>query len=116
MNFVNNAAKVKAKIRSNQKNALEAMGKKAVDLTKGSVLRGYGSPIWKTGALYSDIRYGNLTEESVEVGNSDKVPYSVYVHDGTSRMAGRPYLRDALTQGAAQLKEIAAEKLKEGVE
>ena len=45
---------------------------------------------------------GSITHEIAQDGEGlsarvgTNVPYAVYVHEGTSRMAGRPFLRDAL--------------------
>lgn len=47
---------------------------------------------------------GSLSSEMVKATNGDvvgrvgtNVPYAVFVHEGTKKMAGRPFLKDALS-------------------
>lgn len=107
---VDNVEKFKAQIARNTPAALEAMGDAGVLLTRESIMSQYGRPIWKTGALHNDVQKANRTEKSIEVGNT--LHYSLFVHEGTRKMAARPYMRDGLTtETAAQ--RIAAAALEE---
>lgn len=112
--FTNNSTQVMAQLKDNKKAALTAMGIKAVGLTVAQMEHGYGKPIRKTGTLMGSIssKVGNSGKDTVDVGSG--IEYAPLVHEGTSRMAGRPYLRDALTEGKEALQNIAAAYLKQG--
>lgn len=112
--FTDNSAKVLAMIENNKKAALTAMGIKAVGLTVQKMQNGYGAPIRKTGMLMSSIssEVENSGKDTVDVGSN--VEYAPFVHEGTSRMAGRPYLRDAIMEGKTQLQAVTEAYLKQG--
>lgn len=114
--MTDNSAAVKALLERNKKTALEAMGLKAVQLIVNNMEGGYGKPIRKTGDLMRDVQHkvGQSGENTVDVGNS--LNYSRFVHEGTRRMAGRPYIVDAVQNGGQELQEIAAQYLKMGFE
>lgn len=73
--------------------ALDAMGIKAVNLIVSQMQSGYGKPIRQTGDLQRSITY-KAGENDVVVGTN--IEYALFVHDGTRKMKGRPYIRDAL--------------------
>lgn len=110
MSFTNNAAAVKRQIMARMPGALEAMGSEAVSMVVAQMESGYGRPIRKTGALMADVD-SQVNGDMVEVGN--RLHYSLYVHEGTCKMAGRHYINDALrsTQALSSLGQIAKEKL-----
>lgn len=113
-----NASLIKTKLNGNIKTALTAMGTEAVGMIVDQMQTGYGAPIRKTGDLMRDVSYEveRSGENTVDAGNT--LEYGPYVHDGTSRVAGRPYVRDALTKASNvdRLKEVTAEYLKKGFE
>lgn len=95
--------------------ALEAMGIKAENLILRQMRQGYSKPIRQTGDLMRDVQYE--VEEGlrqVRVGNT--LHYAPYVHEGTYKMKGRPYIQDGLTgeSHAKQLQKVAEENLKRG--
>lgn len=95
--------------------ALTAMGIKAESLIIWQMLRGFGRPIRKTGTLIGDVNYEIHPEtKSVDVGNSKT--YAIFVHEGTSRMAARPYITNALTSasGADAIRTAAENALRQG--
>lgn len=112
--FKDHTAEVLAKMQGNVKKALAALGTEAVGLIQDQMQTGYEKPIWKTGDLQRDVNYSveNSGPGTVDVGNS--LEYAPFVHDGTRRMKGRPYIRDALNEGADRLKQVVEENLKEG--
>lgn len=111
-----NSAKVKSQMAANVVRALTAMGIKAVNLILHQMQRGYGKPIRKTGDLQRDVSYdvGRSGDNSVDVGNT--LEYGPHVHEGTYKMKGRPYIRDALTGENAkqQLQKVGEAYLKQG--
>lgn len=116
--LVDNSDKVLTQLEGNKEAALNAMGIKAVNLILWQMRQGYGKPIRQTGDLQRDVSYevNNSAPDTVDVGNTLK--YGQYVHDGTSRMAARPYNRDGLTgeDHKKQLQKVAEAALKTGFE
>lgn len=118
MKFVNNAQYFKTTVARNKKAALAALGDKAVELIVDNMERGYlganglPHPIRQTGALIADVQ-SEVVGDVVQVGNT--LHYSRFVHDGTYKMQGRPYITDALTNGAEALGEVVADEIKKGL-
>lgn len=112
--FTDNSNKVLTKMEGNTQAALDAMGTACVGYVVGQMQRGYGKPIRQTGDLMRDVRYevGRSSPDTVDVGNSLK--YAPFVHDGTSRMKGRAYLRDGITSNASKLQAVVEKYLKKG--
>lgn len=81
--------------------SLEVAGQEAVAAVQQQMLTGYARPIVDTGALLESIRY-SVDGATLHVGTS--MPYALAVHDGTSRMPGRPFLTDGIR--SANLDEI----------
>ncbi|MBQ8536568.1 MAG: hypothetical protein IJ461_04100 [Clostridia bacterium] len=115
--FNDNSQQILSRMERNKGDALTAMGIKAQNLILWQMRQGYGKPIRKTGALQRDLQYEVSSDESiVKVGNT--LDYSKYVHEGTRKMSGRPYIRDSLTKDSSkkQILKAAEEYLKVGLE
>lgn len=118
MKFINNAQHFKDTVAKNKKEALEALGNKAVDLIVDNMQNGYlganglPKPIRQTGALMADVQM-EVDGDIVRVGNT--LPYSKFVHDGTYKMQGRPYISDALLRGAETLGETIVDEITKGL-
>lgn len=129
--FVDNSGQVKRQIDGNKKKALTAMGTKAVALIMKQMKSGYtdAHPTRdmrgrKTGGSHTDIRFtGDLMRDvnfeveadapdTVTIGNSLK--YAPHVHDGTYKLKGRPYIKDGIEQGKAEIQAVAEAALKDG--
>ena len=110
-----NAQEVLEKLDKNCGKALTAAGIQAERLILGQMQSGFGRPIWRTGDLQRDVNFEVHTEsKSVDVGNS--LSYAPFVHDGTSRMAARPYITRALTGSNARdaLEQAIGDALRDG--
>lgn len=112
--YRDNSQQVRSQLKRNVRKLMTAWGQEGVGLTVEQMESGYGKPIRDTGNLMRDVSYAveNSGPQSVDVGNT--LDYGKYVHDGTSKMAGRPYLRDGLLGGKKRLQAIAEEILPEG--
>ena len=113
--FVDHSADVKARMDANADKALTAMGIKAVNLILWQMERGFKERIWRTGNLQRDVQYHvDESARCVYVGNT--LHYAPYVHDGTRKMAARPYITNALTgeQHKEELKKVAEAYLQIG--
>lgn len=110
--FKDNSANVKSQLKTNITATEMALGLKAVELINNQMQSGYSSPIRDTGDLMRDVAY-QVGTNGVMVGNT--LEYSIPVHEGTrTGLASRPYIKDAILNGKADLKEIAEGKLKAG--
>lgn len=112
--FTDNSAKVLAMIQANGRAALAAMGEEAVGATVKQMQSGYGSPIRQTGNLMGSIAHAKSGDMTEDVGTN--VEYATFVHEGTSKMAGRPYLKDGITGAKNRLQKVAEAYLKKGFE
>ena len=116
--MANNSKHALDQMQQNVKAALNAMGITGVELVIRNMQRGYGKPIWQTGDLQRDVHYviEASGENTVDIGNS--LDYAPHVHEGTYKMKGRPYIRDALASSnmanVQALREVAMEQLKQG--
>ena len=99
---------VLAALRIGVDGALDAMGGVAREAAVGQLLHGYGRPVRQTGALIGDVGY-EVGDGVVDVGNG--LGYALYVHEGTARVAGRPYLRDGIMGAQLELKRVACEAI-----
>ena len=107
-----NRAAARAAMERAIQTALTAIGLAAVEVTTDYMQTRYGAPIRQTGDLMRDLnQQPSQTPKAVDVGNS--LEYAEWVHNGTRRMAARPYLKDALTENTDIWKEIAAEHIGE---
>lgn len=129
--FTDNSNAVLTQMSGNIKKALTAMGIRAVKLIVNKMQHGYSdSHITRdmrgrnTGGTHTDIRWSSTLQNDVSyeveknavntvtVGNSEA--YAEHVHEGTYRLKGRPYIRDAIMDGKSELQSVAATALKEG--
>ena len=117
--LVDNSQIVIKQMDGNVEAALQAMGVKGVNLVLYQMRQGYGKPIRQTGDLQRDLQYETNASLSgsggyVRIGNT--LNYATFVHEGTSKMRGRPYITDGLSgdNHAKQLQQVAEEALKNG--
>ena len=112
--FIDNSQKVLAQLNTNKPRAALAVGTKAVGMIVNQMQTGYGKPIRQTGDLQRDVSYEVVNDSTVNVGNT--LEYAPFVHDGTSKMGARQYIRDALMNSNNQstLQRVYEEYLKQG--
>lgn len=119
----------------NVKRALTALGLKGVEKVVDKMQNGYhdrhktyvhtgGSwtwngdyhtEIWMSGDLQRSItsEVENSGKDSVDIGTN--LRYAQFVHDGTYKLAARPFLRDGIQDNIGELTEIAASYLSQGL-
>ena len=110
--FTSNKAAVQRQMEANIDRALTAVGEEAVGKVKKQMKHGYDKPIHKTGTLEGSIAHKRVSSRSEAVGTN--VKYATFVHEGTSRMKGRPFLKDGILNNQKRLVKVAAETLKQG--
>ena len=114
--FIDNSGKVMQQFQRNKAKATAAVGIKAVGLIVRQMESGYGKPIRQTGDLMRDVSFDVVDENMVNVGNT--LDYSLFVHEGTRKMAARNYITDSLTtdNGKTEIAKTYTENLSEGFE
>lgn len=122
--FKNNIPEFKKKFVENAKSAVEEMAAEAHASVQYMMLHGYSDPhpnrngpgfhteIYDTGALFKDLR-AEVEDNHFRIGNT--LDYATYVHEGTWKLQGRPYITDGVMH-VADLEGVAAEELKKGME
>jgi hypothetical protein len=111
--MIDNSKAVLRTMNRNVEAALEAMGQTAVGMIVRQMESGYGKPIRQTGNLMRDVQYEtDPAAKLARVGNT--LEYAGPVHDGTSRMKGRPYMSDGLNGKESELGAVASPHLKQG--
>ncbi len=109
--FIDHSKEIMARLNEQAYGYLVAMGTEAVKCINQQMESGYNKPIWQTGDLMRDVSYVVHNETaSVDVGNT--LEYAPFVHDGTSKMAGRPYIRDAIVNNKERLKQVGMDYFK----
>jgi len=116
---VNHVDLVLQKIAGNARAAVQAAGEAGVEAVQTQMLYGYERPPVDTGRLFDSIEAGAVqgSQNLVTVTVGTQVPYGGFVHDGTYKMAARPFIRDALMNPETQerISKIFAEKMAEGI-
>lgn len=114
MRMIDRSAEALSLLAENKRAALTAMGLMATGKIIETMQGGYGRPIWQTGDLQRDVN-GEVEasgKDTVDVGSS--LFYAPFVHEGTSRMGGRPYIRDGVMGNAGEIFETAKSHLARG--
>lgn len=126
MVFKDNSAIVLRKIGTNSQTAMQNAADMLVEAVQEKMLYGYhtshGRPphteIVDTGRLFESIQAAVKRDSqnafSVDVGTD--VEYAQYVHDGTSRVESRPFIRDGVMGKQKELKELLSTDLSAGFE
>ena len=110
--LINHAAEIAAHLERSAASALDSAGRTAAGLVRHQLQSGYGAPVKDTGALMNSIAYA-VEGGTVRIGSA--LPYAAYVHDGTARMPGRPFLADGMLGGAEDIALAMAEALRQGL-
>lgn len=121
------------RLAENSAASMEALAPAMVEAVQNQMLYGYHTPhgpdghteIVDTGRLFdsisADVNQVSQNAYSVNVGvPAGTIPaeYAQFVHDGTSKLEGRPFITDGLTsnEAKAKIKDIYSENLPVGFE
>ena len=123
--FEDHSTEVLRRVRGNLKNAAVDVGDIARDAVQMKMLYGYndvhGNPphteIVDTGRLFDSIegqvKAVNANVYQTSVGTD--VPYAEYVHEGTSRLKGRPFITDGIMESREEIQTAIREALRRGM-
>ena len=101
------------RVREGVERGLAAAGEAGAAAVRETMERGYGEPIRRSGALMESIGWA-AEDGRVAVGTN--IPYGELVHNGTSRVVGRPFLADGLARGAPEMARRLGEELAAAME
>lgn len=114
--FIDNTAIVLKKMDANATQAMEAVADVLVEAVQEKMLYGYHTPhgnpphteIVDTGALFDSIEAspGKASQNTYGVAVGTNMSYASYVHDGTSKLAGRPFIRDGVMDSTDRIREV----------
>lgn len=122
--FKDYSTEVLRRVRGNLRQAAAGVGDIARDAVQMKMLYGYndlhGDPphteIVDTGRLFDsiqgDVNVINANVYQTVVGTD--VPYAKYVHDGTYKLKGRPFITDGINDSREEIKEAIRENLRNG--
>ena len=123
--FVDNSDIILRKVANNCQEAMEQVGELLVEAVQGKILYGYhdvhGNPphteIVDTGALFDSIEadVSRASQNAFGVGVGTDVPYAGYVHDGTYKLKGRPFITDGVMESKQDVQSILAGTIPKGV-
>lgn len=123
--FEDHSTEVLRRVQGNLKEAAIDVGDIARDAVQMRILYGYselhGNPphteIVDTGALFDSIQ-GEVNAINANVYQtvvSTDRPYASYVHNGTSKLAGRPFITDGILDSRDEIQAAVKAALKSGV-
>ena len=108
-----NSAQVLAKMNSNIRSALIAIGSTVVEIASDYIMTKYYRPAYQTGDLLRSLTFNvDMANKRVIIGSN--LNYAPWVHNGTASMEARPFLRDAIMENMQVWKEVVAEHLGAG--
>lgn len=107
-------------VRSKVTDALEAasseLKEKSIEWVQEKMLYGYSDPhgpdghteIVDTGATFDSVDADTQrnSQDSYTVKTGVQTDYAVYVHNGTRKLKGRPFLRDAMMEHVSDIESI----------
>lgn len=116
--FVDNSAEVLRRMVSATDRAARQLENDLVEAVQEKILYGYSDPHGKdghteivdTGRLFDsiDAEVKRVSQNTVDirVGATGNTPYAVYVHNGTRKLKGRPFIRDGVEGSRAHIREV----------
>lgn len=123
--FEDHSTEVLRRVQGNLKKAAIDVGDIARDAVQEKMLWGYhdvhGNPphteIVDTGRLFDSIegqvKAVNANVYQTSVGTD--VPYAEYVHEGTYKLKGRPFITDGIMESREEIQNAIREALRRGM-
>lgn len=120
-----NSSVVLAQLDANAQSSMKAMETVLVEAVQAQMLYGYQTPhgpdghteIVDTGRLFDSIQAKAEKQSqnlySASVGTD--VGYAGYVHDGTSKLAGRPFITDGVMNARDDIQAVFTSELPNGL-
>lgn len=125
--FEDNSDTILRQIRDNSHAAMTQIGDMLVEAVQNKILYGYhdvhGLPhnphteIVDTGLLFDsiDASVRVVSQNAVTTTVGANTEYAHYVHDGTSKLKGRPFITDAVQDSQEEIRRILTGTLPNGL-
>lgn len=124
--FVDNSDVILRRIASNSDAAMKKVSEMLVEAVQDKILYGYkdvhGNPphteIVDTGRLFDSIEaeVTRASQNAFTVSVGANTPYATYVHEGTYKLKGRPFVTDAVMSKKGEVQSILAGVLPKGID
>lgn len=111
-------------LSTNAEACMPLIGQAAVEGVQEQMLYGYHTPhgpdghteIVDTGTLFDSIQFDvqKASQNAYTVNVGTDVDYAQYVHDGTYKLEGRPFITDGIMNSAEKQEEIYNQLLPNG--
>lgn len=120
--FKDNSTQVFKAVIGQMDDAADQLKQELVEAVQTKMLYGYKdrhgpdghTAILETGRLVEsiDANVQRVSQNAVdiEVGSND-VPYAIFVHNGTRKLKGRPFIRDTLREQQSHIRDIIKNNL-----
>ena len=107
---------VRSKVTDALESAASELKEKSIEWVQEKMLYGYSDPhgpdghteIVDTGATFDSVDADTQrnSQDSYTVKTGVQTDYAVYVHNGTRKLKGRPFLRDAMMEHISDIESI----------
>lgn len=116
--FKDNSAEVLRRMVSATDSAAQTLEHDLVEAVQEKMLYGYNDPhgddghteIVDTGRLFDSIKaeVKRVSQNTVDisVGSTGDTPYAVFVHQGTRKLKGRPFIRDGVEGSRKHIRDV----------
>lgn len=114
--FIDNTAIVVRKMDANCSKAMQAVAGVLVESVQGKMLYGYPTAVVDTGALFDSIEASpdKVSQNTYGVNVGTNLHYASYVHDGTRKMTGRPFIKDGVMEASGKVREVLSQIIPNG--
>lgn len=121
--FKDNSVEVFRRMRRAMDGAANQLEGELVEAVQEKILYGYNDPhgedghteIVDTGRLFdsisAEVKRDSQNTVTVNVGSTGDTPYAIFVHNGTRKLNGRPFITDALQGMRRRIREVLEDKL-----
>lgn len=121
--FKDNSVEVFRRMRRAMDGAANQLEGELVEAVQEKILYGYNDPhgddghteIVDTGRLFdsisAEVKRDSQNTVTVNVGSTGDTPYAIFVHNGTRKLKGRPFITDALQEMRRRIREVLEDKL-----
>ena len=122
--FVDNSAAVLRKMITATDSAAAELTDDLVEAVQEKILYGYHDPhgadghteIVDTGRLFdsieAEVKRVSQNTADIRVGATGETPYAVFVHNGTRKLKGRPFIRDGVQGQKEHIKYVLTKNYK----
>ena len=122
--FVDNSAAVLRRMITATDSAAAELAEDLVEAVQEKILYGYHDPhgadghteIVDTGRLFdsidAEVKRVSQNTADIRVGATGETPYAVFVHNGTRKLKGRPFIRDGVQGQKEHIKYVLTKNYK----